>query len=72
MYYRLSNDVYLVNGKSKDCIYDLGNKKLYHIQKEFSSLIDKVCSTDMETLSLTEEESKAIARRLPERRIFLL
>ena len=60
MYYRLSNDVYLVNGKSKDCIYDLGNKKLYHIQKQFSGLIAKVCSTDMETLSLTEEESKAI------------
>lgn len=60
MYYCLSENVYLVRGKAKDCLYDLENKKLYHIQKEFSNLIDKICSTDMETLSLTEEESKAI------------
>ena len=60
MYYCLSENVYLVRGKAKDCLYDLENKKLYHIQKELSNLIDKICSTDMETLSLTEEESKAI------------
>ena len=60
MYYCLSENVYLVRGKAKDCIYDLGNKKLYHIQKEFSDLIDRICSTDMSMLSLTEEENKAV------------
>lgn len=60
MYYCLSENVYLVRGKAKDCIYDLGNKKLYHIQKEFSGLIDRICSTDMSMLSLTEEENKAV------------
>ena len=60
MYYCLNKNVYLVKGKSKDCIYDLDKKKLYHIQKEFSDLIERICSTAMEKLSLTEEESKAV------------
>lgn len=60
MYYCLNNNVYLVKGKAKDCIYDLCNKKLYHIQKNFSALIEKVCSVDVNKLNLTDEENKAI------------
>lgn len=60
MYYCLNNDVYLVKGKFKDCIYDLYNKKLYHIQKEISDLIEKVCSVDINKLNLTDDENKAI------------
>ncbi len=60
MYYCLNNDVYLVKGKFKDCIYDLYNKKLYHIQKEISDLIERVCSVDINKLNLTDDENKAI------------
>ncbi|MCM1507726.1 MAG: radical SAM protein [Ruminococcus flavefaciens] len=60
MYYCLNDNVYLVKGKAKDCIYDLGNKKLYHIQKDFSALIEKICSENIDELNLTYEEDKAI------------
>ena len=60
MYYCFNNNVYLVRGKLKDCIYDLKNKKLYHIQKSFSALIERVCSIDVDDLDLTNEENKAI------------
>lgn len=60
MYYCFNNNIYLVKGKSKDCVYDLSNKKLYHIQKHFSSLIERICSANMDELNLTNEENKAI------------
>lgn len=60
MYYCFNNNIYLVKGKTKDCIYDLQNKKLYHIQKEFSDLIERACSVDMDKLNLTDGENKAI------------
>lgn len=60
MYYCLCDDVYLVKGKAKDCIYDLGGKKLYHIQKDFSALVERISSVDMDELILTDEESEAI------------
>ncbi len=60
MYYCFNNDVYLVKGKSKDCIYDLAGRKLYHVQKEFSALLERICTSDMDELILTDEENKAI------------
>lgn len=60
MYYCLNNNTYLVEGKSKDCIYDLSKRKLYHIQKAFSALIERTCSVDMDKLNLTDEENEAI------------
>lgn len=62
MYYCLSNNVYLVKGKAKDCIYDLNEKKLYHIQKGFSDLIEQVCTIDTAMLSLSDEESEAVEK----------
>lgn len=34
------NNVYLVKGYKKDCIYDLANRKLYHINRELTTLIE--------------------------------
>lgn len=60
MYYCLNDNVYIVKGKSKDCIYDLDKKKLYHIQKELSNLISRICSVDKDNLNLICDESKAV------------
>lgn len=60
MYYCLNNSIYLVKGKSKDCIYDLESKKLYHINKNLSLLIDKLRSENIDNLNLSEEESSAV------------
>lgn len=60
MYYCLNNNIYLVEGKAKDCIYNLNNGRLYHIEKAFSALIKEVCSVDIGMLNITIEENKAI------------
>lgn len=60
MYYFLNDNIYLVKGKSKDCIYDLHNKKLYHITKSFSNMIDRIYHISVDKLNLTEEENDAI------------
>lgn len=48
------NNVYLVKGYKKDCIYDLANKKLYHINKQLTALIED-CINQNKT-DFTEEE----------------
>ena len=55
MYYCLNNNIYLVEGKAKDCIYNLNNGRLYHIEKAFSALIKEVCSVDIGMLNITTE-----------------
>lgn len=60
MYYALNDKICLVKGKSKDCIYDLQHKKLYHIQKGFSELIEKVCLKNTDVLQISDEEFQAI------------
>lgn len=61
MYYSLNKKVYIVEGKSKDCIYDLNNRKLYHIQKEFTRLIRYICNNNSLKLELSDEALKAIS-----------
>ena len=39
--YFLKENVYIVTGAKKDCIYDLNNGKLYHIDKKITDLIYK-------------------------------
>jgi radical SAM protein with 4Fe4S-binding SPASM domain len=60
MYYSLNDNVYIVKGKVKDCIYDLGNKNLYHVQKNLVDLIERIYSVDIDELNLTYEENEAI------------
>ena len=42
MYYTLNNNVYIVNGRSKSCIYDLSKSKLYSINKNLAKKIEMV------------------------------
>ena len=42
MYYELNDDVYIVEGKAKSCIYDLGNSKLYSVNKALSSKLIQI------------------------------
>lgn len=48
MYLSFCDNVYLVEGKSKDCIYDLNNGKLYHLKKQGSELIKKLSINSFE------------------------
>ena len=52
------NDLYdyviLVDGKTKSCLYDLRNKKLYHINHKLSKLIQRVKDIPTTYLSLDE------------------
>ena len=41
MYY-LAEDVFIVRGTAKDCIYDLNKGKLYHVSHDVSWLIDEL------------------------------
>lgn len=40
-YYRISKNQIIVDGKSNSCIYDLENKKLYHINHNLSNLLKR-------------------------------
>lgn len=42
MYYELNDDVYLVEGKAKSCIYDLNNSKLFSVNKALSDKIIEI------------------------------
>lgn len=42
LYYTLNNNVYIVNGRSKSCIYDLSKSKLYSINKNLAKKIEMV------------------------------
>ena len=46
MHYRLNDMVFLVDGRSRSCIYDLEQKKLYSIGKEESDEIKKAINSD--------------------------
>ena len=50
----LDDYVILVDGKTKSCLYDLRNKKLYHINHRLSKLIQKVKYIPTTYLSLDE------------------
>lgn len=42
MYYTLNNDVYLVTGKKRGCIYDLANERLYSINMALAEKINMI------------------------------
>ena len=48
------NNVYLVKGYKKDCIYDLANRKLYHINRELTTLIENCIFQNK--INFTKEE----------------
>lgn len=68
--YTLNSNIYLVKGKSKDCIYDLESRKLYHISKALTKLIETICSSKFVT-SVFSNESKLAIARLKEAKIII-
>lgn len=53
-FYKISDNQFIVDGKSKSCIYDLENKKLYHINHNLSNLLKRV-SKDNKNVSKEEK-----------------
>lgn len=59
-YYHLIDDVYVVNGKKRSCIYDLRKGQLYSISQAVSSFIDRIRSSPIKIESLSDEEASYI------------
>lgn len=59
-YYLISENVYLVDGKLKSCIYDLKKGMLYHINHELSDFIKKYCTNF--NISLKPEEMQMLIK----------
>ncbi|MGN1411516.1 MAG: radical SAM/SPASM domain-containing protein [Oscillospiraceae bacterium] len=63
MFYSLNDDVYIVDGASKSCIYDLNTLKLYHINKNLSVFINSILGKD-DNIQLNNEEISMVNRLL--------
>ena len=63
MYYSLNNNVYIVKGKAKGCIYDLNTSKLYSVNK---ALADKLVEINKNGLFVddVDYELKSILQQL--------
>lgn len=57
-YYQVAENVLLVDGKSKSCIYDLNANKLYHINHALSNFIKRYLKNP--EMPLNDSESKII------------
>ena len=51
MYYILNDNVYIVEGKAKSCIYDLNNSKLFSVNK---ALADKLIQINEKGISVDD------------------
>ena len=56
MYY-LQNNVEIVRGAQYYCIYDLNNKKLYHLDQEYVNYIEKLTKFNKESISQVPQEA---------------
>lgn len=70
MYYSLNENVYLVEGCKKSCIYDFNNNELYQINKNLTDLINRVNCKAVEKCCLTSEEDIFI-KKLIEKQIVI-
>ena len=66
--YRLNEEIYLVGGTAKDCLYDLKRCRLWHIGKDTAALIRR-CITEPDP-ALTADEADAV-RKLTETEILV-
>lgn len=55
-FYCLGSNVFLVKGANKDCIYDLDNGNLYHIDQDVSRFIKSVVTDPNKKLNSDEQE----------------
>lgn len=64
-FYKISKNQFILDGKSKSCIYDLENKKLYHINHNLSNLLKRASKANKnlskeEKLTLKDLDKKGI------------
>lgn len=71
MYYVLNSNVYLVNGKSKSCIYDLNKSKLYSINKVLAEKLEMV-NNGLLIKNTVDEELKKVFDKFSELEIMRL
>lgn len=64
MFYSLNDNVYIVDGASKSCIYDLNTLKLYHINKNLSIFINNILGKECNSISLNAEENSMVQQLL--------
>lgn len=64
MYYTLNNNVYLVNGNSRGCIYDFNNAKLFSINAALKEKIELVNNGKLQVGDLDEETNKIFKQLL--------
>lgn len=55
MYYALSDNVYLVNGNARSCIYDLNNSKLYNINNLLRDRLEIILSGKESDINESDE-----------------
>lgn len=68
MFYTLCEDVYIVHGKSKSCIYDLKNSRLYSVNKLLADKIDDI-NKGILTEDNIDEKLKKVIENLIEKNI---
>jgi MoaA/NifB/PqqE/SkfB family radical SAM enzyme len=54
MYYNFNDNVYLVKGNAKSCVYDFNTLKLYSVNKELSDELDKINTAKVQVGSLND------------------
>lgn len=60
MYLTRAQNVYIAAGQCKDCIYDLGTGKLYHIGKDVTALISRLQTAPYAELQLTADDRRMV------------
>lgn len=61
MFYNLKDNVYLVTGACKSCLYDFNTQKLYSINKVLSAKIQLLNEGKLDSSSVDESLAKILA-----------
>lgn len=61
MFYNLKDNVYLVTGACKSCLYDFNTQKLYSINKVLSAKIQPLNEGKLDSSSVDESLAKILA-----------
>lgn len=61
-YYKLNEDVYIVNGANKHCIYDLKKGNLYNINQKALNLIEQIITKKASCLEKNEKTMLSLLR----------
>lgn len=69
MYYCLNKDIFIVDGLSKSCIYDLSKGRLYSINKALANVLKNLNKGDFDTEYIFEDKLQEIINLLIEKDI---